>query len=116
MTFGASTAYWEQVGHVSEEATTMAETVAAHIENTGPAGDATLLRFLEDLPLPTGGSVSIDDSKSVTLYSYSAGPQSLQLVPNPVRVPVPTRGWSVSVSFPTTVAFARAKSYYQNTI
>ena len=107
MVFAAGANVWAQMGLVFTEASVLARTVAAHIDVTGPAGDASLPAFLEQLPLPPGSRVIIADDKG-TLFSRAHAPEGegeeLTFAPASVR----DRPWVVSVGIPTSVAWERA--------
>ena len=107
MVFAAGANLRAQLGLVFTEASAFARTVAAHIDVTGPAGDASLPAFLEQLPLPPGSRIIIADGKG-TLFSRAYAPagegDELTFVPASVR----DRPWVVSVGIPTSVAWERA--------
>lgn len=114
MTFSTSSAYRAHLDVLRQEGEDLAHTVAAHIDNMGAAGDATLEAFLASLPLPIGGSVAvIDDTKRVI---HSVPPVTGQLESFPAQATVRTRPWTVRVIIPTAVAANRARVNNRNTI
>ena len=115
MTFSASSAYWDQLAITREDGENLARTIAAHIDNVGPAGDATLQLFLASLPLPEGGQVVVVDDKDTPIHSFPPAARG-QLEPTDSLAKVRTRPWTVRVNIPTPVAWERAKVNFQNTI
>jgi C4-dicarboxylate-specific signal transduction histidine kinase len=114
MAFSASSAYRDQLDVSRTDALNLARTVAAHIDNVGPAGDATLQAFLESLPLPGGGRVVVMNERNAPTHSFPRATGLLE--PLAMEAQVRTRPWTVRVAFPTTVASDRAKINYRNTI
>ena len=74
MTFSANSAYRAQLDLIREEGENFAKTVAAHIENDGPAGEATLEAFLASLPLSDGGRVTVDDDREARSTPFRPRP------------------------------------------
>jgi C4-dicarboxylate-specific signal transduction histidine kinase len=114
MTFSTGSAYSTQLDVLRHEGEDFAKTIAAHIDNVGPAGDATLKAFLAALPLPAGGRVEIDDETGRTLHTVP--PATTLLEPMRLTAQVQTRPWTVRVVIPTTVASDRARLNIRNTI
>ena len=116
MTFAATFAYFDQMDLLRQEAANVATTVAAHIDNVGPAGDATLDTFLESLPLPGGSQVSVTDDKTGVKYRRPKTASNTPLELPVGQANVQSRPWTVSVSIPSMVAWERAKPNSQRTI
>jgi C4-dicarboxylate-specific signal transduction histidine kinase len=114
MAFSANTAYSAQLALIHAEGENLARTVAAHIENTGPAGDATLDAFLASLPWTEGGRVVVMDDTRGPIHSFP--PATGQLEPVAARMRVRGRPWTVHVDIPTSVAMDRAWVNYRTTI
>ena len=115
MTFGANYAYSLQLDVIREEADYFAGSIAAHIDDAGPPGDATLNQFLAALPLPPGARVSVSDADRV-LYAYPRTTLKEHLEINFRSAPVKSRDWDVRVSIPTPVAWERARLNVQTTV
>ncbi|HVQ41622.1 MAG TPA: ATP-binding protein [Vicinamibacterales bacterium] len=114
MTFSANTVYSAQLAFIRADGETLAKTVAAHIVNVGPAGDATLDAFLASLPLTDGGRVIVVDDTRGTVHAYPSATGQLESITAKVRVR--GRPWHVHVITPTAVAADRARVIYRTTI
>ncbi len=114
MAFSANTAYSAQLALIRAEGENLAKTVAAHIENVGPAGDATLDSFLASLQQTEGGRVAVVDDTKGTVSSFPRVTGQLEPVAASVRVHA--RPWTVHVNIPTSVAMDRARVTYRTTI
>jgi C4-dicarboxylate-specific signal transduction histidine kinase len=119
MTFAATGVVRQQISQLREEASAFARVVAAHVEVTGPEGDATLPGFLAQLPLPRGSVVLIANDRGETEYSHRFGAsEPADQVEPTYGSPATVKGrpWTVSVSLPTVVAWHRAGPNSQRTI
>ena len=119
---------WRQVysGHMKqlyEEASGLAQTIAAHMEVVGPAADATLPDFFKLLPLPEDTTVTVRDDtadgKGATHFTYRAPPfakddQSVERTTS--HSLIRGRNWKVEVAIPNAVAAVRASPNTQTTI
>src|SRR5262245_41321982 len=116
MAVAGTSAYQSQLALLHQEALAKAQTIVNFIDVTGPAGEASLDAFVDSLPLPNGGQITIADRNGGTIksrqFSTSPGPEEPALAAEDVR----TRPWRVSVGLPTSLAQQRAGRIYRGTI
>jgi C4-dicarboxylate-specific signal transduction histidine kinase len=115
---------WSQfyVGHMQQlrkEASDFAQTIAAHMEVAGPAGDVSLRDFVKLLPLPENSTVTITDEAGVTQFTHPTtlvdrAAETIERTGE--RAGIRGRSWFVRVAIPNSVASKRANPNAQTTI
>jgi C4-dicarboxylate-specific signal transduction histidine kinase len=116
MTIAATLAFRSQVDQVNGEASFFAKVIANYIDRTDEPPEQGLRHFLDGLPAPAGTLVSlIDDKTNQTFWTYRYSSEA-QGQPMPESVRPKTRKWTVSVSFPSGLAWQRAVPVYRTTI
>ena len=112
--WSARATYVGQVQEVQREGDRLAKAIAAHIDEA-PGAETSLKSFLRRVRLPEGANLTIVDRPSGRLIAEHSpgvvveepvkGEQALERVP-----------WQVTVSIPTSVAWARSSPIYRRTV
>jgi C4-dicarboxylate-specific signal transduction histidine kinase len=107
--------YNDQLVQLSEDANRLAAVVAAHLDDGGNSSGLPISDFLGRIPLPPGAVVTVTDraGKVVATHSDSAANVEEQTHRS---AGVPTRGWTVTVGIPTSVAVSRSNPIYRRTV
>src|SRR6188508_439591 len=81
MIWSASTIYDQQLQQLQDDATRIAATIAAHVDQTDASDDALLLEFVKAIPLEEGSIVRVEDESGTAILRHQAGPAYLELEP-----------------------------------
>ena len=117
MTFAYTVAYRLHITHVELEAAAWAQTIAAHIDAVGPAGEARLIQFIQELALPAGSAVTAIDDHQTRLIDYRVPTtDQLNALTDVETARAKTRPITISVYLPMTLAANRAQENYNLTL
>ena len=116
MTWSASATYQQQITQLQSEARVLVGAVAGHIEQMGPAGDASLDAFLASLPLSDGTLITVVDERDRVLANNSRLTEANLQEITSATAAVAGRPVKVIASFSNQIAWWRAGALYRHTI
>jgi C4-dicarboxylate-specific signal transduction histidine kinase len=116
MIWSASTIYDQQLQQLQHDATTIAATIAAHVDQTDASEDQFLLDFVKAIPLEEGSIVRVEDERGAVILRHQAGPAYIELEPRIGTSKTTRQPWIVKVGLPTALAQKRTAPVYQRMI
>ena len=118
LAWAGSVTYRKQVAQVGIEATAMATLIAAHIDESKPAGEADVSPFLQRLRLPDPGtSITIlDRSRDGKVIAVKKGAPGYVEEAVTGRAEATGRPWTVVVGIPASQAWWRTEDSYQRAL
>ena len=114
--WSASTIYEQQLQQLQQDATRLAATIAAHVDQTDAAEDQFLRDFVKAIPLPDGSIVRVEDDRGNVLVRHQAGPAYLELETRMGASRTTRHPWTVTVGLPTALAQDRTSAVYRRMI
>ncbi|HET9369949.1 MAG TPA: ATP-binding protein [Vicinamibacterales bacterium] len=114
--WSASTIYEQQLQQLQQDATRLAATIAAHVDQTDAAEDQFLRDFVKAIPLPDGSIVRVEDDRGNVLVRHQAGPAYLELEARLGASRTTRHPWTVTVGLPTALAQDRTSAVYRRMI